>query len=55
MQGDIELFEKILGIVMAWNLGLKVPLLPLGPYSPPQTILLRDLVGCDTPTQQVQI
>jgi hypothetical protein len=30
-----------------------VPLLPLGPCSPVQTILLSDLVGCDSPLQIV--
>ncbi len=31
---------------MAWKSGLKVPLLPLGPSYPLQTILLGDLFGC---------
>ncbi len=38
---------------MAWKSGLKVPLLPLGPSCPLQTILLRDLVGCDSQLQIV--
>jgi hypothetical protein len=43
--------KKILGLVLAWKLGLKVPLLPLGHSCPLQTILLGDLVGCDSPLQ----
>ncbi len=38
---------------MACVLGLIVPLLPLGPSCPLQTILLRDLVGCGSPLQIV--
>jgi hypothetical protein len=38
---------------MAWKSGLKVPLLPLGPYCPLQTIFLSDLVGCNLPLQTV--
>ncbi len=51
--GDIG-FTKILGLVLAWKSGLKVPLLPLGRYYSLQTILLSDLVvGCDSPLQIV--
>jgi hypothetical protein len=39
--------------VLAWKSGLKVPLLPLGPSCPLQTILLSDLVGCDNSLQMV--
>jgi hypothetical protein len=35
--------------VLAWKSGLKVPLLPFGPPCPLQTILMSDLVGCDSP------
>ena len=38
---------------MAWKSGLKVPFLPLGHSCPLQTILLSDLVGCDSPLQIV--
>jgi hypothetical protein len=38
---------------LAWKSGLKVPLLPLGHSCPLQTILLSDLVGCDSPLQKV--
>jgi hypothetical protein len=41
--------KKILGLVMAWKSGLKVPFLPLGHCCPLQTILLSDLIGCDSP------
>jgi hypothetical protein len=40
--GDIGFFKKRL---FAWKSGLEVPLLPLGPSCPLQTILLSDLVG----------
>jgi hypothetical protein len=50
--GDIG-FKKILGLVLAWKSGLKVPFLPLGRSCPLQTILLSDLVGCDSPLQIV--
>ncbi len=33
---------------MAWKSGLKVPVLPLGPSCPLQTILLNDLIGCNS-------
>jgi hypothetical protein len=39
--------------VLAWKSGLKVPLLPLGPSCPLQTILLSDLVGRDNSLQMV--
>jgi hypothetical protein len=42
---DIGLLKKSLGQVLAWKSGLKVPLQPLGPSCPLQTILLSDLVG----------
>jgi hypothetical protein len=45
--------KKLLGVVLAWKSGLKVPLLPLGRSCPLQTILLSDLVGCDIPLQIV--
>jgi hypothetical protein len=44
-RGDIGL-QKSLGQVFAGKSGFKVPLLLLGPFSPQQTILLSDLVGC---------
>jgi hypothetical protein len=40
-------------VVLAWKSGLKVPFLPLGRPCPLQTILLSDLVGCDSPLQKV--
>jgi hypothetical protein len=46
-------FKKILGLVLAWKSGLKVPFLLLGHYCPLQTILLSGLVGCDSPLQIV--
>ncbi len=36
---------------MTWKSGLKVPFLPLGHSRPLQTMLLSDLVGCDSPLQ----
>ncbi len=39
---------------MAWKSGLKMPLLPIGPSSPLQTILLSDLFRCDSPLQIVK-
>jgi hypothetical protein len=39
--------------VLARKSGLKVPLLPLGPSCPLQTILLSDLLGFDSPLQLV--
>ncbi len=44
------LFKKILGLVLDWKSGLKVP---LGPLCLLQTILLSDLVGSDGPLQIV--
>jgi hypothetical protein len=41
----------ILGQVLAWKSGLKVPLLHLGPSCPLQTILLSDPNRCDNPLQ----
>jgi hypothetical protein len=35
----------------AWKSGLKAPLLPLETFSPLQTILLSDLVRCDSPLE----
>jgi hypothetical protein len=46
-------FKKILAIVLVWKSGLKVPLLHLGPSCLLQTILLSDLVRCDSPLQIV--
>ncbi len=46
-------FKKILGLVLAWKSGFKVPFLPLGRSFLLQTILLNDLVGCDSPLQIV--
>ncbi len=46
-------FKKKLGLVLACKSGLRVPLLPVRPSCPLQTILLRDLVGCDRPLQIV--
>ena len=51
--GDTGLLKKALGLVLAWKSGLKVPFLPLGRSCPLQTILLSDLVGCDSPLQIV--
>jgi hypothetical protein len=48
---DIDFLTKILGLVLAWKSGLKVPLLPLGRSCPMKTILLSDLVRCDSPLQ----
>jgi hypothetical protein len=50
--GDIGL-KKIAckSSIVAWISDLKVPLLPLGPSCPLQTILLNDLVGCGSPLQ----
>jgi hypothetical protein len=50
---DSGFIKKILGLVLAWKLGLIVPLMPLGPSCLLQTILLSDLVGCDSPLQIV--
>ncbi len=50
---DIGLFKKVLGLVLAWKSGLKVPFLTLGCSCPLQTILVSDLVGCDSPLQIV--
>ncbi len=47
--------KKIICLVKAWKSGLKVPLLLLGPSCPLQTILLSDLVGCDSPLQIVMV
>jgi hypothetical protein len=38
---------------LAWKSGLKVPLLHLGCSCSLKTILLSDLVGCDSPLQTV--
>ncbi len=51
--GDIGFKKKILGLLLAWKSGLKVPFLPLGHSCPLKTILLSDLVGCDSPLQIV--
>ncbi len=51
--GAIGFLKKILGLVLARKSGPKVPFLPLGRSCPLQTILLRDLVGCDSPLQIV--
>jgi hypothetical protein len=47
LYGDTGLKKYILGLVLAWKSGHKVPLLPLEPSLPLQTILLSDLVECD--------
>jgi hypothetical protein len=44
---------KNLGLLLNWKLGLKVPLLTLEPSCRLQTILLNDLVGCDSPLRIV--
>jgi hypothetical protein len=46
--GDIGLKES-LDLVLAWKSGRKLPFLPLGRSCPLQTILLGDLVRCDSP------
>ncbi len=51
--GDIGFLKQILGLVLAWKSGVKVPLLSFGRSSFLQTILLSDLVGCDCPLQIV--
>ncbi len=52
--GDTDTgFKKILGLILAWKTGLKVPFLPLGRSCPLQNILLCDLVGSDSPLQIV--
>ncbi len=43
--GDIGFKTKILGLVLAWKSGPKVPFLPLGRSCSLQTFLLSDLVG----------
>jgi hypothetical protein len=48
--GDIGL-NKNLGLVLAWKSGLNVPFLSLGCSCPLHTILLSDLVVCDSPLQ----
>ncbi len=48
--GDIG-FKKILGLVLAQKLGHKVCLLLLGHSCLLQTILLSDLIRCDSPLQ----
>jgi hypothetical protein len=45
--------KKTLGLVLALKSGLKVPLLPLGPNCPLQTILPSDLIGCASQTLQM--
>ncbi len=45
--------KKILGLVLAWKSGLKVPFLPFGRSCPLKTILLSDLVGCDSPLRTI--
>ncbi len=47
------LFKKILGLVLAWKSGLKLYCLTLGRFCTLQTILLSDLVRCDSPLQIV--
>jgi hypothetical protein len=51
--GDIGFLKKSRGQLLAWKSGLKVPLLPLGPSCPLQTILLSDLVWCDSQLQKL--
>jgi len=50
---DTDLKKYILGQILAWKSGLKVPFLPRGRSWPLQTILLSYLVGCDSPLQIV--
>jgi hypothetical protein len=52
--GDTSFF-LILGLVLDWKSGLKAPLMPIGRSCPLQTILLNDLVGCDSPLQIVMV
>jgi hypothetical protein len=47
------LFTKNPRSLLAWKSGLKVPFLALGRSCPLKTILLSDLVGCDSPLQIV--
>ncbi len=49
--GDIGLINKILGLILAWKSCLKVPSLPWRPSCPLETLLLSDLVWCDSPLQ----
>ncbi len=51
--GDTGFLKKNLGLVLAQKSGLKVPFLVLRRSCPLQTILLSDLVGCDSPLQIV--
>jgi hypothetical protein len=51
--GNIVFLKYCTGQVLAWISGLKVPLMPLGPSCPLQTILLSDLVGCGSLLQIV--
>ncbi len=51
--GEIGFKKNCIGQALTWISGLKVPLLPLGPSCHLQTILLSDLVGCDSPLQKV--
>jgi hypothetical protein len=51
--GDIGIQKICIGQVFAWIVGLRMPLLPLGPSCPLQTILLSDLVGRGSPLQTV--
>ncbi len=48
-----RLKKKMLGLVLAWKSGLKVPFLTLGRSCPLQTLLLSDLVGYDSPLKIV--
>ncbi len=45
--------KSLPGLVLAWKSNLKMPILAFGPSCPLQTILLSDLVGCDSPLQIV--
>ncbi len=53
--GDIGFIKKILGLVLDCKSGLKVLLLPLGDSCSLQTILLSDLVGCNSPLRIVNV
>jgi hypothetical protein len=48
-----DFFLKFQGLVMAWKSSLNLLLLPSGPSYSLQTILLSDLVGCDSLLQIV--
>ncbi len=47
--GEIGFLKEDLGLILVTKSCPKVPFLPLGRFCPLQTILLSDLVGCDSP------